>query len=192
MAEGDLTNVEILTPSRTEVFLAPVGTTAPTALATIPSPWINVGFTTADSLSFETAPEWQDVDSAQSDYPVKSVQTRDGASFQVDLQQWNRKNFQTVYGGGTFEELAGSTGVFKFTPPAIGETSETAALIRVREGSKILLWVIPRCQQTEGVSTSLNKGATSILPLRLKVLGADGVPPWYLLSNMPGMAPATP
>lgn len=191
MAAGDLTNTEIVNPSRTEVFLAEVGTPAPTNLTTIAAPWLSVGFTTEDSLSFETAPEWTDVPAAQSDYPVKQVQTRDGASFQVDLQQWNRTNFRTVFGGGTFEEVpAAGSGIYKFTPPAIGETHETAALIRVREGSKTILWVIPKCQQTEGVSQSLAKGATSTLPLRLKVLGSDGVPPWYVLSNIPGMAPA--
>ena len=190
MAEGQLTNTEILTPSRTEVFLAPVGTAAPTALDTILPIWINVGFTTADSLTFETTPTWEDVNAAQSDYPVKQVQTADGAAFQVDLQQWNRKNFQTVYGGGTFEEIGTGTGIYKFTPPAIGEVAETAALIRVREGSKTIIWVVPKCQQTEGVSTALNKGATSTLPLRLKVLGSDGVAPWYILSNLESMAPA--
>jgi hypothetical protein len=189
----ELVSDQILTPSRTEVFLAPVGTAVPADPETIPSPWKNVGYTTEDSLSFETSPEYQDFTSAQSDYPVKSFQTADAASFQVDLAQWNIDNFKAVYGGGTISQVDAVQNplVYKFTPPSIGDNSETAALIRVKEGTKVFLWVIPRSQQTEGVSTSLNKGAASTLPLRLKVLGTDGTAPWYLLfKNVDGFTTA--
>lgn len=190
MAAGILTDAQILTPSRTEVFLAAVGTAAPTTIDTIPEAWLNVGFTTEDSLSFETTPEFEEFRSAQSDFPVKKFQTSIAASVQVDLAQWNTTNFQTVYGGGSVEAVAGSTGLYKYTPPRLGDMTSQAALVRVTEGSKKYIYVFPQVQQTEGVSVSLNKGAASTLPLRLDVLGADGVDPWYLITNDTAFAPA--
>ncbi len=188
MAAGQLTNTEILTPSRTEVYLAPVGTPAPTSIDTIPPAWINVGHTTEDSLQFETTPEFEEFRSAQSDFPVKKFQTSIAASLQVDLAQWNTANFQLVYGGGTVEAVVGSTGLYKYTPPRLGDMTEKAALVRVIEGTKKYIYVYPQTQQTEGVSVSLNKGAAVTLPLRLDVLGADGVDPWYLITNDPAFA----
>lgn len=187
-AVGKLTDKQVLTPSRTEVFLAPVGTAAPTDVLTIPTPWVNVGHTTDDSLQFEMTPEFEEFRSAQSDYIVKKFQTSTSANVQVDLAQWNTTNLKTVYGGGTVEAVAGSTpNLFKFTPPLLGEITENAALLRVTEGSKVYVYVFPRVQQTEGVSLSLSKGTVAVLPLRLDVLGSDGVAPWYLITNDPAI-----
>ena len=51
--------------------------------------WVNVGHTTPDSLAFATEPEFEDVQSAQSDYPIRRFQTSESGSVSVDLLEWS-------------------------------------------------------------------------------------------------------
>lgn len=187
-----VSRAEILVPSRAYVHLGPVGTTAPVdAVATPAAGFKNVGLTTGDSLAFATEPEFQEVTSHQSDYPVRRFQTTDSATVSVDLQQFNAANMIAVYGGGTVVEVgtAGS-GNFKFTPPNLGGRDEVSAIITVIDGDKHYRWVFPRAMQIEGVSQELGKGQESRLPLRLTVLGDDDADAWYLLTDDPAFEPA--
>ncbi|WP_433860145.1 hypothetical protein [Streptomyces kronopolitis] len=195
---GEITNAQqIVVPARTRLWLAPVGTAAP-ADAAIPMPegWYSVGLTTEDSLKFNEEPQFEQVKSAQTDFPSRTFQTSDSATIEVDLQQWNAKNFKAVFGGGTITEItpAGGTGTppkhYKFTPPRIGGRSEVAAVIEVIDGAKLYRYVIPRAMQMEGVQTDLQKAKEAVLPLRLAVQGGDDADAWYLITNDPSFADA--
>jgi hypothetical protein len=182
---------EILVPSRAYVWLGAVGAAAPTDVTTAPATgWRNVGLTTGDSLAFATAPEFQEVTSHQSDFPVRRFQTSDSATVSVDLQQFSAPNFKAVYGGGSVVEVGSASGIFKFTPPRLGERQEVAAMIEVIDGTKHYRWVFPRALQIEGVSAELQKGQEGRLPLRLTVLGDDVADAWYLLTDDPSFDPA--
>jgi len=179
-------NTEMMVPSRTTVWLAPVGTAVPADCTIAPAAgWKNVGYTPEDSLSFSTEPAFQEVRSAQSDYPTLRFQTSDSATVSVDLQQWNPDNFKAVYGGGTVTEVTPATTpkTYKFVPPKIGARTEVACLIDVEYGAKKYRYVVPRAFQNEGVQKQLHKGAESRLPLRLAVLGSDAGDPFYILTN---------
>lgn len=182
---------QIVVPGRTEVWLGTVGSTAPTTPTATPGTgWFDVGLTTKDSLSFSEEPEFQDVESAQSDYPTRTFQTKSGATVSVDLQQWNANNFTAAYGGGSVAAVVGSPGVYKFTPPALGARAEKACLIKVTDGTKHYLYVIPRVMQKEGVTQDLNRGGEAKLPLKLSILGGDTGDPWYVITDDPAFAPA--
>lgn len=186
-------STEILVPARAYVYLAPTGTVAPaTSTEALDPAWVNVGLTTPDSLSFSTQPQFQDVNSHQSDFPTRRFQTSESAAIQVDLQQWNAKNLIGVFGGGSVTEPdpAGAPGEFKFTPPAFGVRDEKSAILEVIDGSKNYRWIIPRCMQDQGVQADMHKGQEQRLPLRLTLLGDDGADPYYVLSNDPGLSPA--
>ena len=184
---------EILIPARTYVYLADVGTVAPAdAVAALDPSWVNVGFTTPDSLSFSTEPEFQEVAVAQSDYPALRFQTSESATVGVTLQQWNAANFQFVYGGGEITESVAGSGNFKFVPPRIGERLEKAAIVETIFGARHYRLVFPRVMQMEGVQMDLQKGQEAQLPLSLGVLGGDLADPWYLLTDDPAFAPAAP
>ena len=186
-----VTSTEILIPARTYVHLAPVGTTAPVdSVVALDPAWVNVGFTTPDSLSFSTEPEFQEVAVAQSDYPALRFQTSDSATVGVVLQQWNAANFSAVYGGGEVTEDPVTSGNFKFVPPRIGERLETAAIVETIFGARHYRFVFPRAMQMEGVQLDLQRGQEARLPLSLGVLGGDDVDPWYLLTDDPAFAPA--
>jgi hypothetical protein len=184
---GDATRIVVAQNAR--VYLAPVGTTAPTsAVSVLDAAWKEVGLFTPDSLKFATDPSFEEVRSHQSNYPTRRFQTQDAATVEVDLQEWSGNNFLAVYGGGTL--TSPSAGVYKFTPPSIGARIDVAAIVEIVDGGKTYRRIIPRCTQTEGVEQSFTRTAESTLPLRLSVLGSDVGDPWYDLSNDPLFDPA--
>jgi hypothetical protein len=194
---GEITNAtQIVVPARTRLWLAVVGTTAPAdATVAMPEGWFSVGLTTEDSLKFNEEPQFEQVKSAQTDFPSRTFQTSDSATIEVDLQQWNAKNFKAVFGGGTISEITpatGGTGVkhYKFAPPRIGGRTEIAAVIEVIDGAKVYRYIVPRAMQMEGVQTDLQKAKESVLPLRLAVQGGDDSDAWYLITNDPAFAEA--
>ncbi|MEU2968954.1 hypothetical protein ABZ687_28755 [Streptomyces ardesiacus] len=193
MAGESANNNEIVIPSITRIYLAPVGTTAPAdATSPMPEGLRNVGLTTEDSLKFNSEPNFEQVRSAQSSYPTRTFQTQDAATIEVDLQQWSGPNFQAVYGGGSITEItvAGTPEVkhYKFTPPRIGSRTEVMAVIEVIDGGKHYRYVIPRCMQMEGVSKDLAKTKEAVLPLRLAVQGGDDLDAWYLITDDPAFS----
>jgi len=182
---------QILVPSRIALWLGAVGSVFPTTATEAPAAaFKHVGHTTEDSLNFETSPEFDQFRSAQSDYPVLDFQTSDGASLQIDMAQWNTRNLTAAFGGGTVEAVEGSTGTYKFTPPRIGGREELAAIVDVTMGAKHYRFCYFRCSQNEGVSLGINKGAASILPLRLNILGNDEGDPFIMLTDDPAFQTA--
>ncbi|MER6830930.1 hypothetical protein ABT352_33390 [Streptosporangium sp. NPDC000563] len=195
--EGDPVGAtDLFVPVLSRVWLAPVGTAAPAGpTIAMTDPWADVGHFTPDSLNWETSPEFEEAKSAQSDYPIASWQTGDGATLEVDLYEWTAANFRAVFGGGEFTKItpAGDPApppYFKFTPPKVGGRDEVAVVVELINGDRHLRRIIPRAQQVEGVTQSLNKTEASVLPLRLKVLGSDIADAFYDLSDFEAFDPS--
>lgn len=192
---GDPTRIVVAQMAR--VWLAPVGTAAPTGpVGAMPTEWRDVGLFTPDSLGWSTDPSFEEVRSHQSNYPTRRFQTEDAATAEVDLQEWSGDNFSAVYGGGTIVEVPEQTGPpviplhYKFSPPKVGARQTVAACIEIIDGSKHYRRIIPRCEQSEGVEQTFEKTSESTLPLRLSILGSDIGDPWYDLTDDPAFAPA--
>lgn len=188
-------NGNIVIAGRAHIWLAPLGTVAPTDdTADMPAGWVEVGLTTEDSLQFVENPTFGEVRSHQSDFPTRTYQQADAATVEVDLQEFSAVNLLNVFGGGTITTItppaAGQPGHYRYAPPAIGGRENVACIAEVIDGAKRYRYVVPNCFQNAGVTLKLQKRAEVTLPLRLGVLGSDGVDPWYILSNDPAMAPA--
>lgn len=178
----------VLVPNRVYVYLAPVGTAAPAdESAALDAAWKEVGHTTPDSLAFATDPQFEQVKSAQSDFPIREFLTEESASISVDLLEFSGDNFKAVYGGGTLTQV--TAGHYKFAPPS-GTRTEVSCILKIVDGTDTFVYVFPKVLQKEGVETQLHKGAQGTLPLRLTVIGADGVDPWYLLTDSAAFSPA--
>jgi hypothetical protein len=178
----------VFIPQQARLYLAPVGTTAPEGPhVAMPSGWYDIGLFTPDSYNWSTDPSFEETRAHQSNYAVRRWQTEDAATIEVDLLEWTAASFKAVYGGGTVEEITpegGGASYYRFTPPAIGTRTETAACLELIDGTKKLRRMVPRCEQAEGVEQSFEKTSASTLPLRLSVLGGDVGAPYYdLLSG---------
>jgi hypothetical protein len=188
---GDQTRIVVAQMAR--VYLADVGTAAPADATSAMDPdWREVGLFTPDSLGWSTDPSFEEVRSHQSNYPTRRFQTEDAATAEVDLQEWSGPNFKAVYGGGTITEItpALTPKQYKFSPPAVGGRSSVAAVIEIIDGAKHYRRVIPRCEQSEGVTQTFEKTSESTLPLRLTVLGSDIGDAWYDLTDDAAFAAA--
>jgi hypothetical protein len=180
----------ILVAQMARVWLAPVGTAAP-ADATVPmaAAWKDVGLFTPDSLRFSTSPNFEVVNSHQSNFATRRIQTTDEATMQVDLQEWSLSNFQAVYGGGTIASIVGTPTQYRFAPPSIGARTQVSCVIEIIDGSRHFRRVIPCAEQSEGAELDLSKGSAATLPLRLTVIGSDLGDAWYDLTDDPAFAP---
>lgn len=193
---GNANNIFVAQIAR--CYLAVPGTPAPVSpVSVMPAPWREVGLFTPDSLSWATAPAFEEIRSHQSNYPTRRIQTEDAATVSVDLQEWTGANFQAVYGGGTIVTVpAVTTGVdahplyYRFSPPQIGGRTTVEACIEIIDGTKHLRRIIPLCQQNEGVEQGFPKTSESTLPLRLAILGADIGDAWYDISDIDSFLPA--
>jgi len=186
----------IVVAGRARIYLAPLGTVAPTDdTVAMPTGWVDVGLTDPDSLAFEDAPTFGEVTSHQSDYSTRVFQTGAAATLAVDLQEYSQKNLTNVYGGGTLTTITapsgGNPGHYMWTPPAIGGRTNVAACAEIVDGTKRYRYMIPNCMDNQAVSQKLAKKANVVLPLRLQILGSDGVAPYYLLTNDPAFAPGS-
>ena len=184
----------ILVAGDARLYLAPVGTTFPAnaSEAIDDDDWTEVGYFTPDSLQFATDPDFEDIESHQSFYPTRTIQTGDAATLQVDMQEWSVTALKAIYGGGTVSTIAvtsPSATHYKFSPPAVGARIETAALVNIVDGTKVYRLCIPRSQQREGAEIDLNRGTDATLPLRLGVLGGGVGDPWYWITNDAALAP---
>jgi hypothetical protein len=183
----------IFVPGITRVYMGEVGTPAPTSLTVFDAGMIEVGLFTRDSLKFKTEPDTGKIKSAQTSYTTRTTENGIEAMLEVDLQEWSGPNFQRVYGGGLVTETAPASGIWKFTPPAVGGRQEKMTVVQCTDGDKIAVLVIPRTIQTEGVEHDLGNGAESVLPMRLEILGDGTTDPFYWLSNhTAAFAPAAP
>jgi hypothetical protein len=179
------------------IHLGPTGTVAPVdAVVTPGTGWREVGLTTQDSLAFTTAPTFGQVRSHQSGFPTRNFQQTDAARVDVDLQEFSGANILAVNGGGVLTQVVAPSvgppvvaGVWKYSPPAIGGRSNIAALATVTDGAKHYRYVVPLCFQDAGVTEKLTKTAETTLPLRLQVIGSDGVDPYYILTDDPSWSP---
>jgi hypothetical protein len=187
------TAARILVAGRAKIYIAPLGTVAPAnSSVALAAPWAEVGYTVDDSLQFIETPTFGTVTSHQSDFATRIFQESEAASVEVDLQEFSSANLLNVFGGGTLTTITTpvppALGEYRFAPPQVGGRSNVACIAQVTDGLKNYRYVIPNCFQNVGVTQKLQKRGETTLPLRLQVLGTDGVDAWYLLSNDPAVA----
>ena len=179
---------QIVVAGEFELLIAPDATALPTDTSTALDPaFISVGLTTRDGSAFDTAPEFKNVESHQSQYATRTFRTKQTGTVKAALQEWNDKNFTTAFGGGT---ITGTLGEFKYEPPVGSGTDVVVAILKVTDGTKVYLFVVPQCQAQSPVSLPFSPDSESVLPLELMVLGDGTNAPWFMLTNDPAFDPA--
>lgn len=186
-------NQAILVPQMARVWLSPIGTVAPAdPLTPMPAGWVDAGFFDPASLQWQTQPNFQSVQSHQSQYPTRRFKDSDAATVTASLQEWNGTNILTVYGGGTIETMHGTAPEpatwYEFSPDVSGGTPQASACIEIIDGSKHYRRVIPVAEPDSGATISYHKTSESTLPLSLSVIYAGVGLPWYELSDDPAWA----
>lgn len=166
------------------IYVAAVGTSAPTDIVTAFSgSWTDLGYTTEDGVTFNTARSIQSIPAWQSDYPVRRKVTSRDSSLGFVLMQWNTANLKLAFGGGAVTEP--SAGVFKYVPPDADDLDERAMAVEWIDGSYTYRLIVPKGMVTDDVETNLQKTAEARLPITFGINYAGTGNPFYILTNDP-------
>jgi len=170
------------------LWTAPVGTTMPTDVVTpMPSPWVDLGYTTEDGLAMSVDTNKEDMNVWQSRSPCRSVVTSQTYTTTFTLVQRNADTLKLAFGGGTVEAGTGIPPGIVYTPPPAG-LSEAAFVYEVVDGTITDRYLMYRGNPALSGDISFTKGDMTGYQIEVTHLDtSDGV--WTLLSNDPNIVP---
>lgn len=180
---------QIVVAANGDVYVAAVGTTAPTDITdAISSEWTKLGLITEDGVTFKDGKTIEPIKSWQLFYPGRRIVTEKEATISFVLQQWAEATVVLAFGGGTVSSPV--AGAYRYTPPTDPSVrDERACLIAWVDGTKSYRLIVPRVEVVEDVETNLVRTSEAGLPIGLAVNGDEGVAPWYLDTDDPALAP---
>lgn len=172
-----------------DVYVAPVGSVAPTDPSTTPDPgvWTAVGAISDEGATFEDSKTLEPIPVWQLFYPARYVVTEKSAQVSFPMREWNRTSVPFAFGGGAITEP--SPGIYRYAPPAPGSIDERSMVLKWVDGDKDYMLIIPVGMVTEAVETALAKSAAADLPITFAVVGQETGDPWYMVTNDPAWAP---
>lgn len=169
-----------------EVYVAPVGSTLPTDIATpLNSAFVGLGYTTDDGVSWSVSRDTADIGAWQSYDPIRTLLTARTVQATFGLQQWNEETVPFAFGGGT---VSGSGPYTYELPNPEDGLDERALVIQVQDGDNDMRIVIPRGIVTEAVETNFQKAETAVLPITFKGLKSATEPIARVIADAAGFA----
>jgi len=165
------------------LYSAPIGTAMPTTVtAAVPTPWVELGYTTEDGVSMSVDTTKEDFRVWQSSSPCRSVVTEQTLTTTFTLVQRNPETLRVAFGGGT---TTVATGVATYTPPAVG-LADLAFVYEVIDGAIIDRYLLYRGNPSLTGEINFQKAEMTGYEIEITHLNStDGV--WKLLSNDPAM-----
>jgi hypothetical protein len=180
---------QIVVAGSGEVYVAPVGSTAPSGATALSgawdAAWVGLGYTTEEGVQFSDQPTITDINAWQSQYPVRRIVGTRANDFSFTCLQWNQTTFGLAFGGGTWTEP--STGIFRFAPPAAGVLDERALGVEWVDGDYTYRLIVPKGIVTGGVEFGLTRTDAAQLPITFSTTPTGVGDPWYLFTDDPEM-----
>ncbi len=172
---------EILVGANGSVFVAPLGSTAPTDVSTaLDVAFIDLGAVNEEGASLNNSVETSPIGIWQDFYPARTVVTGRGFSVSFALSQWNADTLKLAFGGGTVtDDLTVAT----YVPPSPEVLDERMLVLEWQDGTRIYRLVIPKGMVQEGVETSLTRSDNSELPITFAAASDGTNPVFSLLTN---------
>jgi hypothetical protein len=155
------------------VFVAPVGTAAPTDPdATPSSSWTEVGLISEEGATFTRGITVEEFNSWQRRLAVRRDVTAEEVMASFTLQEWKEDTFTLAFGGGEVTDQGG--GVYKYEfPTGDSDLDERALLIRWDDNEKHYQIAFDRGSVTEPVEVTLNRTSLAQLPISFKALASE-------------------
>ena len=172
---------ELVVAGTGQVYVAPVGTTLPTATDdTLNAAFVGLGYTTEDGVTFTVAPEVNDYMAWQSRQPIRRELVNQTVSAAFSLLQWNEETVPLAFGGGAVTQV-GSDYRYDF-PTADDALDERAMVIDVTDGDRNMRFVLPRGNVTDSVEAQFVRTEMAVLPITFGILEPiGGGAPGYIL-----------
>ena len=177
---------EIVVGGNGALWVAPVGTAAPTTtLAALNVAFIDMGFATEDGLTVTAGKTIVDIRVWQSFYAARKLVTDRNFRVAFSLRQWNEVNLPLAFGGA----MSGTTPNYLLQPSAPEVVDTRSFVFEWVDGSKNYRLYLPVGLVSEDVETKIARDDSAPLPLTIDVLDpGGGVKPWSLYTNDPAFA----
>ena len=149
------------------LYVAPVGTAAPTDATTAPAAaWQDLGYTTEDGVTFTKAVTREQVAAWQSVTPVRTILSSQECNLAFSLMQWNETTLG-YYMGAT---VAGTAPDFQLDIPVSPQTDERALLLDFIDGTIHYRIHFPRSELSETGEIPLTRTGVAVLPCTVTAL----------------------
>lgn len=177
---------EIVVGGNGFLWVAPVGTAAPTTTTTaLNAAFIDMGFATEDGVTVTVGKTIVDIRVWQSFYAARKLVTDRNFRVAFALRQWNEVNVPLAF-GGTF---SGTTPNYKIEPTAPEVVDTRSFVFEWVDGTKNYRLYIPVGIIAEDVESKIARDDSAQLPLSVDALDpGGGVKPWTMYTNDPAYA----
>lgn len=164
--------------------LTPDGATS-TLGAVWAAAWTPLGYTDAGTTQ-SYAPSYDPVEVAEEVDAIDSIATGREITVSFDAAQNTASNYKLAMNGGTVVVTGTSPNQYtEFTPPALGE--ETQTMLGWESEKHDEVWVWYQCKQTGSVETARTKGADkALIPMQFTVYKPSDLPPFWRASIRDG------
>lgn len=172
-------NSEALSLGPGRLYVAPVGTAAPTNLTTALDPaWVSVGYTEEGS-EFAYELETEGVEVAEELDPLYFRTTGRSGTVSFAMVENTARTLAIAFNGGNVSE-AGTDGSVTYTPPEPGAEERRSLIFESEDGEERWHW--PQVFQGGSVSVARRKGAEkATLPVEMRVEKRSGEPPFRVI-----------
>lgn len=168
------------------LYVAPLGTSFPATTLAAWTSFTDVGYITVDGPSLAPSFESQDIETWQSQQPLRTIQTSRALDLKANLQQTTGTTLKLAFGGGTVATIGG--GDYLYTPPALGETNERAYGLEVLDGTDITRYLFPRAIVKDVGEIPFKKDEETHLDLTISLLEPASGDFFNIISNRAAMA----
>lgn len=174
------------------VYVAAVGTTGPTDIATaLNASFKNIGYLSEDGVEVTPAKDVTDITVWQSFYPVRKIVTGRTLDFGMTMMQWNELTIPIAFDGATVTKTTGPPAYYTITPPTPETIYERALVVQWQDGSNTFRWHVPRVMIGDQGAFNVQRTDAAGLPITFSVLATSGVNPWTLISDLAGLDAAS-
>jgi hypothetical protein len=163
-----LDSAEIRVAGNAHVYVAPVGTAAPTdATTALNAAFIELGYVSEDGITINAGKTTADIMALQSFDPLRTLVTARELTSAFVLRQWNYETLKLALGGGT---VTGTSPNYKYLPASAEVIDERAFVFEALDGTVIQRWFFRRVMLSESVSIQFTRTTAADLPITLKAL----------------------
>jgi len=162
---------QVVVGANGKVWVAPIGTTAPTNAATaMPAGWTDLGYVSEDGATFTEGKDITDIGAWQSFYPIRYIVNSRLVTVAFALRQWNNATVQFALGG----TIASNSAEWTYTPPAPEVLDLRQLALEWFDSTKSYRLYIRRGLVTENVETQLVRTDSAALPITFSAMDPGG------------------
>jgi hypothetical protein len=159
-------NVLVGTSNGPGIWIAPVGTKAPTTVNIAPAdPWNTLGYLSEDGVKVSQSTDSENIMSWQSKTPLRSFVTKREVSLEFTMLELSKRNFQLYFGQSI--DTGAETEDFTVTVRGDEPAHQYAILLDLIDGDLITRLYYPRASLSQAGDMEVSQSGAIGLPVTM-------------------------